>query len=322
MGLTNTVLHYFLMNRRHLVAQGSGRRALGVASPEFWVTRSAIVKSGITTIALDQVKAIHATCESHEFRRLSKLLMAEFFQYFGYDDYAEFDIFDGGDITWDLNLAVGADLHQQFDLIWDNGTIEHVMNVNQALENLVLMTRIGGKIVHTQGIGDQTNAGFWTFSPNFFLDFYSANGFKVDVIQLTDRRKHAVNYREIVCKGSFVGSLIPLRYVPSYYLRQVRTELFMRLVRRFPVIDRALNLPRAGGNKLMRRGWKTLGKGLKMLQPPLDWILGRTSTSGADWMVFVVVTRAKEIKRFRYPTQNVYRRQVSAMVRTSADSET
>ena len=59
-----------------------------------------------------------------------------------------------------------------------------------------------------------------------------------------------------------------------------------------------------------------------MLQPPLDWILGRTSTSGADWMVFVVVTRVKEIKRFRYQTQNVYRRQVSAMARTSADSET
>ena len=314
MGLTDNGAYQFLVNKRHLETGRPGAEVLAVGAPDFWVTASAIARHGISTITSNEVRAIRRAhlASPTEFYGLSKVLTAKFFKSLGYAAYSELDIADRADIIWDLNVPVSPTLHNRFDLIWDTGTVEHIMNIGQALESMILMTKVGGKIVHTQGIGDQTNAGYWTFSPNFFVDFYPANGFRVDVIQLVDRRRHFITYDSISTKGSFLGSLIPLRYVPGYHARLVRAELLARFDRWNPQLSRLLNVFRGGGGRLIRRGLVRTGSILSMFQRPLDWVTGRLPTSGPDWWIFVVATRIEEQKKLRYPLQNVYRKIASA----------
>lgn len=82
------------------------------------------------------------------------------------------------DVIIDLNDPVSDDLHDRFDLIIDPGTIEHCFNVAQAMKNISEMTAVGGFVFHSTP-GAYMNHGFYSFSPTFFLDYYSKNGFLV-----------------------------------------------------------------------------------------------------------------------------------------------
>ncbi len=108
--------------------------------------------------------------------RLHKELCAGLFRDLGYGKYAELDINDRAEIAWDMNVPIPEHYHSQFDLIYDGGTLEHIFNPFQGVTNVLRMTKVGGKIAHSQGIGDQINHGYWTFNPSFLVDFYQANG--------------------------------------------------------------------------------------------------------------------------------------------------
>ena len=86
--------------------------------------------------------------------------------------------FEGADITHDLNRPVAADLHEQFDLILDSGTLEHIFHVPQVLANVVRMLRRGGRVVHFTPTNNYTNHGFYQISPTLYADFYRANHFQ------------------------------------------------------------------------------------------------------------------------------------------------
>ncbi|MDB5602028.1 MAG: methyltransferase protein [Xanthobacteraceae bacterium] len=108
--------------------------------------------------------------------KLHKNLCAAMVRKLGYGSYLELDINDRADMTWDLNKPVPTNEHGRFDLVYDGGSLEHIFNPFQGCANLLRMTKLGGRIVHSQGVGDQTDQGYWTFNPGFVLDFYRANG--------------------------------------------------------------------------------------------------------------------------------------------------
>lgn len=108
--------------------------------------------------------------------RLHKELCGALFRDLGYGKYLELDINDRADIVWDLNLPIPEDYHEHFALVYDGGTLEHIFNPHQDVTNMLRMTKLGGKIAHSQGIGDQVNHEYWTFNPSFLIDFYQANG--------------------------------------------------------------------------------------------------------------------------------------------------
>lgn len=306
MGLTDNILAFLVEHRAELAPARAGAAVLCVGSPDFAVTPRGVEQSGLKTVSPEDARLVSLS-PGPEYVRLSQLLTARVFRELGYEEYAELDIADRADLMVDLNYPIAPELADRFDLIWDVGTVEHVMNVCQAVENLVAMTRVGGRIFHTQGIGDQTNAGYWTFSPNWFPSFYEANGFTLDVMELVDRRQHVVPNTEVATKGSLVGSLIPLRYVPSYYARLVRGDLLMRLGRRMPGFERAVILPLRVANRLARHDYERPARPFRKLQRVVDWAVGRLPTSGPDWSVFVIARRLERLPAFRYPIQNVYR---------------
>ena len=102
-----------------------------------------------------------------------------FFEMMGIEEYNDLDKFedDAPSILQDLNAPVPAELEGRFNLIIDGGTMEHVFDVRQVLENVVRMCRESGWVVHLSPSSNYVDHGFYSFSPCFFYDFYEANGF-------------------------------------------------------------------------------------------------------------------------------------------------
>jgi len=102
-----------------------------------------------------------------------------FFEMLGINDYWDLDCSDYENpvIIHDLNLPVAEELRSKFNLILDSGTMEHIFDVRQVVENLVRMCRASGWIVHITPASNFLDHGLYSFSPIFFYDVYGANGF-------------------------------------------------------------------------------------------------------------------------------------------------
>jgi len=102
-----------------------------------------------------------------------------FFEMLGIKDYYDIDKYDrdAPQILHDLNTPIPIDLREKFNLIIDGGTMEHIFDVRQVMENIVSMCRTSGRIVHMTPTSNFMDHGFYSFSPCFFYDFYCVNGF-------------------------------------------------------------------------------------------------------------------------------------------------
>lgn len=91
---------------------------------------------------------------------------------FGEIETMDFASYEGPSIEQDLNLPVPKKLHNQFDFIFDGGTIEHVFNVPQALMNVYYMLKPGGRFISANGMNGWTGHGMYQFSPELVWTFW------------------------------------------------------------------------------------------------------------------------------------------------------
>jgi len=102
-------------------------------------------------------------------------------------DSLDMSSYEGATYSHDLNLPVPKKLHSKYDTILDFGTLEHVFDVRQALENVSDLCRLGGQIVHVVPADNFCGHGFWQFSPSLFSSLYRPeNGFSETEIYLAD----------------------------------------------------------------------------------------------------------------------------------------
>lgn len=110
-----------------------------------------------------------------------------FFEMLGFKDVHAIDFTkaDGADIIFDLNCKdVPDELYERFDYVVDGGTLEHVFNVSQAIANTSKLVKTDGYIIHISPVGGYIEHGFFQFSPTFFNDFYTQNGFEIDLLDI------------------------------------------------------------------------------------------------------------------------------------------
>ena len=100
-----------------------------------------------------------------------------FFEMMGFDKYIDVDNFkyDQPALLHDMNLPIPKSMHNQFDLVFDGGTVEHIFDISKVMENLIKMVSINGCVIHLASY--DMDHGFYGLSPCFFYDFYKANGF-------------------------------------------------------------------------------------------------------------------------------------------------
>jgi len=96
----------------------------------------------------------------------------------------------GCEIVVDLNIGTAwvngvgdtsceSQLLGQYDLVIDPGTSEHCFNIPQALVNLADAVKVGGCISQALPMA-MFNHGYWNVNPVALIDFYEANGFKIE----------------------------------------------------------------------------------------------------------------------------------------------
>ena len=96
--------------------------------------------------------------------------------------------YEGATLVHDLNQPIPAIWRDDYDVVYDGGTLEHVFNFPVALRNCMELVRPGGELfLHTPG-NNWFGHGFYQFSPELFFRAFSAeNGF-----QMTEMIAYAV----------------------------------------------------------------------------------------------------------------------------------
>lgn len=95
----------------------------------------------------------------------------------------DYSSFEGAEIKYDLNrIDLPHNLQENFDVIIDHGTMEHVFHIPNCLNNMFKMLRVGGRMTHSSPSSNCLDHGFYMFSPTFFYDFYSANKWEINSI--------------------------------------------------------------------------------------------------------------------------------------------
>ncbi len=97
-----------------------------------------------------------------------------FFARLGYPPMHSMDAsaYEGCDITHDLNDPLPDTLRNRFDLVIDGGTIEHVFNTPQALDNVFHMLKNDGLFISINGMTGWAGHGFYQFSPELVWRYW------------------------------------------------------------------------------------------------------------------------------------------------------
>jgi hypothetical protein len=94
---------------------------------------------------------------------------------------ADASAYEGADRLHDFNHPIPPEWEQQYDLVLDGGTLEHIFNLPVALANCMRLLRVGGRLLLYTPANNYCGHGFYQFSPElFFRVFTEENGFTLE----------------------------------------------------------------------------------------------------------------------------------------------
>ncbi len=139
-------------------------------------------------------------------------------------DSIDISDYEGATIIHDMNVEIPNELKGKYDTVIDGGTIEHVFNVRQALDNVSFLCKPGGQIIHMLPANNQCGHGFWQMSPELFFSMYSdKNGYKSTDVFLARLSNQKYFYKVIKPE---IGKRVNIYSHDeiSLYIRSVRKE--------------------------------------------------------------------------------------------------
>jgi hypothetical protein len=108
----------------------------------------------------------------------------------------DFSDYEQATIVHDMNKPIPENLKGRYSCVFDGGTLEHVFDFPQAIENAMEMVAVGG---HFLGVGPVNNFpghGFYQFSPELYWRIFSEpNGYAVEEMLVCENRPGAPCYR-------------------------------------------------------------------------------------------------------------------------------
>lgn len=203
---------------------------------------------------------------------------ADYMKSIGYGEYTCIDVNQRyGALQMDLNysLAEKYQFRDEFDLVTNNGTGEHVFDQASVFRNIHSLTRTGGVMIHVMPFHNYINHGFYNFEPILFHDVAQANQYKILRLSLASR-----GGKEIAFAGDEMGSTT-------------------RAVKRYPmtaILDRTIAWP--GLHDLKSRT-------LKRSMTPIAKAMRSLSSSHANILVVAILQKTRP-EEFKYPMQGMY----------------
>ena len=82
-------------------------------------------------------------------------------------------------IKHDMNLPISSKFFDQYDLVVDSGTLEHIFNFPQALMNIANILKVGGVAYHYLPACSWLEHGFTQFSAEALMSWYKVNGYDI-----------------------------------------------------------------------------------------------------------------------------------------------
>ncbi|MFC1704341.1 hypothetical protein ACFL1E_06145 [Candidatus Omnitrophota bacterium] len=328
MGISSSTMNAFsalegyirINNRRH------ASRFLTIGTMDFHVTKGCLKKHSIGTISEQDLKDHYAVI-GDERNKSSKQLCAQLFRHYGYQVYEELDINRRADVLYDLNYPIDKKLENKYDCIF-NVSAHYAMNAPQAFFNTARMTKVGGKMLVNTALGDMTNRFYLNPSPNFLIDFYTANGFVLEKAIMQNRRGYTLPYEPAKFKVTWIGAIIPFHFFLSYYFRKFLLALNLRLtLGRHRAIRSALSQKQGEQNKSTQNSEETIKEKLATLKRRLQTFFGekgfrriqRLKDSigqcesrilqwiDPDWNVWCVLRKVEEVEEPRFTIISTYR---------------
>lgn len=127
-------------------------------------------------------------CESKTQEKVLKeidgdLTQEPLFEVLGFDTVHSLDVsdYEGCTHLFDLNATeLPKQLTEQYDLVVDGGTLEHIFDFLQGLTNAINMVKPGGYFLHSGPCNNWIDHGFFQFSPTLWFDFAKAN--ELDIV--------------------------------------------------------------------------------------------------------------------------------------------
>lgn len=88
--------------------------------------------------------------------------------------------YQGAGLVHDLNVPLPSELREQWDWVFDGGSLEHVFDFPAAIRNCSALLRPGGMFITMCPVNNWMGHGFYQFSPElFFRAFAAEHGFRV-----------------------------------------------------------------------------------------------------------------------------------------------
>ena len=101
-------------------------------------------------------------------------------------DYSDYE---WPDFIHDLNdTNIPIELEEQYDFIVDGGTMEHIFNLPNVLENVHKMLKVGGTFLFDQPIWQGFNKGYYNCSPCLFYEYFLINQYKINSFSVYARK--------------------------------------------------------------------------------------------------------------------------------------
>ena len=95
--------------------------------------------------------------------------------------------YESATIVHDMNNPIPQNLKNKYDYIYDGGTIEHIFNIAQVIDNISEMLKVGGIFCSVTVNNNFSGHGIYQFSPEFFMSAFSERyGMKVLDIYLAE----------------------------------------------------------------------------------------------------------------------------------------
>ena len=113
--------------------------------------------------------------EDFAYKNLKELLAAR-----GVNALTTIDLYDRrADLRYDLNLPVPDAEHERYRTVLDIGTLEHLFDTRQCLENCLRMVKTGGHYLLHTAVRGYSRHGLHTFDPDVMVQALELNAFDV-----------------------------------------------------------------------------------------------------------------------------------------------
>lgn len=154
-------------------------------------TGGSVVELGNQTVNLDGFGGVPKDWDGQSAERVYRELLK-------FDEYRCVDTNGSHSaIKYDINnycrdvkfnpAKVPSELRQQYDLVTDNGTGEHIFDQKCVFTLMHDLCKVGGLMVHVLPFLNWINHGFYCFQPLAFRDIAYANGYVIADISVANR---------------------------------------------------------------------------------------------------------------------------------------